>query len=74
MHVVVSGRVLLDGYMSHTHTHTHTVQAKVAFHEYYQHSGSCVIVVRIPVFKTFRMLICLHIMIFFMNTVVQSSG
>jgi len=43
---------------------THTVQAKVVFHEYYQHTGGCVIVMCIPVFKTFRMLTSLHIMIF----------
>ena len=54
----MSHTVLLDGYMSHT------VQAKVAFRDYYQHTGGYVIVIYIPVFKTFRLLISLHIMIF----------
>jgi len=49
---------------------SHTLQAKVAFHEYYQHTDGCVIVICIPAFKTFRMLISLHIMIFFKNTVL----
>jgi hypothetical protein len=43
---------------------TPTVEAKAVFHEYYLNTAGCVIVIYVPVFKTFRMLM------FFLRTLL----